>query len=116
MRGRLDNMQLHPNFNRKCRSPFTCNASWQMEECARQLQCFLPLLFRPVRTANGQVTEVLDNKLAKQAFGHLKRFAAFHLGHVQYATRPEYIAAAVQANEELLAFARLMVASGVMCT
>ncbi|KAF6249803.1 hypothetical protein COO60DRAFT_1706343 [Scenedesmus sp. NREL 46B-D3] len=108
MRGRLERMQLHPSFNRKCRSPFTSNASWQIEECERQMQCFLPLLFRPVRGAPGQATPVLHNDLAKTAFGHLKRFAAFHLGHVAYATRQEYVQAAVQAHEELLAYGRLV--------
>jgi hypothetical protein len=108
MRGRVGGMQLHPSFNRKFRSPFTSNASWQVEECARQLQCALPLLFRPVRSANGQTTEVLDDMLIKTAFGHLKRFAAFHLGHVRYETRAEYVAAAVRASDELLAYGRLM--------
>lgn len=108
MRGRLGNMQLHPSFNRKFRNPFTSNASWQIEECERQLQCCLPLLFRPVRSASGQTVDVLDNDLAKKAFGHLKRFAAFHLDHTQYAMRQEYISAAVQAHEELLAYGRLI--------
>lgn len=108
MKGRDSNMHLHPSFNRKFRSPFTSNASWQIEECERQLQCALPLLFRPVRSANGQLTDVLDNQLLKTAFGHLKRFAAFHLGHVQYTTRAEYFTAAKHASDELLAYGRLM--------
>jgi hypothetical protein len=52
--------------------------------------------------------DVWHDQLIKAAFGHLKRFAAFHLGHVQYTTRSEYITAAVRASDELLAYGRLM--------
>lgn len=107
MRSRVASMQLHPSFNRKFRNPFTNMASWQIEDCARALQCFLPMIFRPVRRAGQQPEQVLKPELAKKAFGHLKRFAAFHLGHVTYSNQAEYILAAQQAANELLEYGKL---------
>lgn len=107
MRGRILKTQLHPSFNRKFRSPFNSVASWQIEECNRALQCFLPLLFRPLRFV-GRHLPLLQPDLVKTAFGHLKRFAAFHLGHVEYKTKAEFISAAKQAHDELLSYAKLM--------
>jgi hypothetical protein len=99
-------MLLHPSFNRRFRNPFSSIASWQIEDCARALQCFFPMLFRPARSGNMQ-QEVLP-ELAKKALGHLKRFAAFHLGHVAYESAMQYLAAAQQAHEELLQYGKLM--------
>lgn len=103
MRGRM-NVTLHPSFNRKFRSPFTSRASWTIEECSRAIQCFLSMMFRSVRSG-GQQVEVLQPELAKQGFGHLKRFAAFHFGHVECHTKLEYITAAKEAHQELLSYA-----------
>lgn len=102
-------MLLHPSFSRGLRNPFSSIASWQIEDCSRALQCFLPMLFRPERSGPQQ-PPLLQPDLAKQAFGHLKRFAAFHLGHVKYSStdHTEYIQAAQDAHEELLKYGKLM--------
>ncbi|KAF6249641.1 hypothetical protein COO60DRAFT_1686595 [Scenedesmus sp. NREL 46B-D3] len=118
IRGRVEQMRLHPSFNRRFRSPFTSKASWQIEECARALQCFLPVCFRPVRRGSSK-EEVLQPDLAKKAYGHLKRFAAFHLGHEGFDTQQEYVAAAIRAHQELLEYGKLVeqhVAEGEACT
>ena len=107
IRGRVEQMRLHPSFNRRFRSPFTSKASWQIEECARALQCFLPVCFRPVRRGSSK-EEVLQPDLAKKAYGHLKRFAAFHLGHEGFDTQQEYVAAAIRAHQELLEYGKLV--------
>lgn len=65
------------------------------------------MIFRPERSGPQQ-PPLLQPDLAKQAFGHLKRFAAFHLGHVKYSTTLEYIAAAQEAHAELLNYGKLM--------
>lgn len=107
IRERLPTITLHPSFNRKFRNPFTSKASWQIEECIRALQCHLPMVFRPLQRGN-KLEDVLQPALAKKTFGHLKRFAAFHLGHVGYATHAEYVAAAKSAQEELLEYGKLV--------
>lgn len=107
LRWRVGNMLLHPSFTRRFRNPFSSIASWQIEDCSRALQCFLPMIFRPERSGPQQ-PPLLQPDLAKQAFGHLKRFAAFHLGHVKYSTTLEYIAAAQEAHAELLNYGKLM--------
>jgi hypothetical protein len=108
MRSRAASMQLHPSFNRKFRSPFTSMASWQIEDCSRALQCFLPMIFRPIKRTGQQPEDVLKPELAKVAFGHLKRFAAFHIGHVTYSNLAEYTMAAKQATDELLCYGTLV--------
>lgn len=107
MRGRVGGMHLHPAFNRRFRNPFTSLASWQIEDCARAMQCYLPVLFRPARSGQRELA-LLTPVVAKKAFGHLKRFLAFHLGHVEYETRAEYTAAAKEAADELLHYGTLM--------
>lgn len=106
VRGRMGGMQLHPSFNRKFRDPFGSLASWQIEDCARALQCFLPMLLRPARTGQREMQLLPD--AAKQAFGHLKRFAAFQLGHVAYTTDTEYRQLAKAAVQELIEYGALM--------
>jgi hypothetical protein len=99
LRWRVGNMLLHPSFSRRFRNPFSSIASWQIEDCSRALQCFLPMIFRPERSGPQQ-PPLLQPDLAKRAFGHLKRFAAFHLGHVKYSSTLEYITAAQEAHAE----------------
>lgn len=107
IRGRIGGMQLHPAFNRKFRSPFTSLASWQIDDCARAMQCFLPMLLRPARSGQRELP-LLTPEVSKKAFGHLKRFLAFHVGHVQYNSWPEYMQAARAATNELIAYGALM--------
>lgn len=105
--GRVGGMQLHPAFNRKFRSPMSSLASWQIDDCARAIQCFLPMLLRPARSGQRELP-VLRPEAAKKAFGHLKRFSAFQLGHVQYKDVREYRAAAKAAVQELIEYGALM--------
>jgi hypothetical protein len=107
VRGRFAGMQLHPSFNRKFRDPFSSVASWQIDDCARAVQCFLPMLLRPARSGRREMP-LLCPEVSKQAFGHLKRFNAFHQGHVQYDTEEEYKAAAKAAVQELIQYGALM--------
>lgn len=107
VRGRLGGLQLHPSFNRKFRDPFSNMASWQIDDCARAVQCFLPMLLRPARSGQRELP-LLQPPAAKKAFGHLKRFSAFQLGHVQYETAAEYRAAARAAVQELIDYGALM--------
>jgi hypothetical protein len=107
VRGRLGGLQLHPSFNRKFRDPFGSLASWQIDDCARAVQCFLPMLLRPARSGQRELP-LLRPEAAKKAFGHLKRFTAFQLGHVQYDSVEEYRAAAKAAVQELIDYGALM--------
>lgn len=107
VRGRMAGMHLHPSFNRKFRDPFSNLASWQIDDCARAMQCFLPMLLRPARSGQREMP-LLRPEAAKKAFGHLKRFAAFHLGHVEYKDLADYKAAAKASVNELIAYGALM--------
>lgn len=107
VRGRMGGLQLHPSFNRKFRDPFSNMASWQIDDCARALQCFLPMLLRPARSGQREMP-LLQPELAKKAFGHLKRFTAFHLGHVPFETAEEYRKAAKASVDELIAYGAVM--------
>lgn len=95
---------MHPSFNRLYRDVMANKASWQIEDCARAIECFLPILLRPVQSP---AMQVLQPDKVKKAYGHMRRFAAFHASMAKYADAPSLMVAAVAARNELLEYAKL---------
>jgi hypothetical protein len=81
--------------------------SWQIEDWCRAVECFIPMLFRPVLVRGRQVLEVLKPAHVKTAYGHLRRFAVFHMTMGRFQTWEELGTAADKAAEELLAYGKL---------
>lgn len=82
----------------------TNKASWQIEDCSRALECFLPLLLRP---AGRPAADVLRPGIIKKAYGHLRRFAAFHMGTGSFKSWADLAGAALAAHQELLEYGKL---------
>lgn len=110
---------LHPNFNRPARDVLSSSkGSWQIEDFARALECFLPLLFRPHRSGNTS-EEVLQPDIVKKSFGHLRRFGLFHMTHHSFDSEDHMLLAAMEAHEELLAYCKAAegeLSGGKLCT
>jgi len=104
IRGRAGGLELHPSFNNRYRDVMGNKASWQIEDCARAVECFFPLLFRPVGRPG---VEVLQPGVVKQAYGHLRRFAAFHMATEKFEDMATMTAAALAARGELLEYGKL---------
>lgn len=102
IRGRAGGLELHPSFNNRYRDVMGNKASWQIEDCARAVECFFPLLFRPAGRG-----EVLPPGVVKKAYGHLRRFAAFHMAAEKFDNVQLMTAAALAARMELLEYGKL---------
>jgi hypothetical protein len=106
---------LHPNFNRPARDVLSSSkGSWQIEDFARALECFLPLLFRPHRSGNTS-EEVLQPDIVKKSFGHLRRFGLFHMTHHSFDSEDQMLLAALEAHEELLAYCKAAEGVSFLC-
>ena len=79
-------------------------ASWQIEDCARAVECFFPSLFRP---AGRPAVEVLTPGAVKKAYGHLRRFAVFHMAMEKFDNFASLTTAALAARRELLEYGKL---------
>lgn len=105
IKGRGLGIGLHPSFNRRPRDVLGSKGSWQIEDCARALECFLPLMFRPWRKGSEQV-EVLQPPVLKECFGRLRRFGMFHMTHHSFDSEAEMLRAAVAAHQDLLQYCK----------
>ena len=105
IKGRGLGIGLHPSFNRPFRDPLSKKGSWQIEDFARAVECFFPLLFRPMVSGN-QREDVLPENIRKP-YGHLLRFALFHMktDH-SFKTWDELWKAAAEAHNELLGYGK----------
>jgi len=104
IKGRARGLELHPSFNNRYRDVMGNKASWQIEDCARAVECFFPLIFR--RTRQSEV-EVLQPEVVKEAYGHLRRFATFHMAVDKFDNMAVMTAAALAARKELLEYGKL---------
>ncbi len=99
---------LHPQFGRPYRDIVSKLGSWQMEDFARGMEVFLPLLFRPSHgDSNDSSSAILHDNTVKAAFGHLRRFWEFHAQVKPSASKEEHEAAAAVAAQELLAYSTI---------
>jgi hypothetical protein len=89
-------------------------ASWQIEDCARALECFLPLMFRPWRNNNEQV-EVLQPPVLKECFGRLRRFGMFHMTHHSFSSEDAMLRAAVEAHQDFLQYCKAAEEVSALC-
>jgi hypothetical protein len=105
IKGRGLGIGLHPSFNRRPRDVLGSKGSWQIEDCARALECFLPLMFRPWRNGSEQV-EVLQPPVLKECFGRLRRFGMFHMTHHSFVSQDEMLLAALAAHEDFLQYCK----------
>ena len=104
IKGRAGGLTLHPSFNRLYKDVMANKASWQIEDCVRAIECFLPILFRPVQNP---AMPVLQPDKLKKAYGHLRRFAAFHASMAKFSDVAGLMVAAAAARRELLEYAKL---------
>jgi hypothetical protein len=74
------------------------------------MECFFPLLFRPAGRARA---DVLVPGVVKKAYGHLRRFAAFHMAAEKFDNMAGVTAAALEARKELLEYGKLAEEVGV---
>lgn len=72
------------------------------------------MLFRPVIMRGRQVLQVLQPDHVKQAYGHLRRFAVFHMSMKSYPSWDAVGQAADAAAKELLRYAKLAETVGTM--
>jgi hypothetical protein len=100
-------MLLHPSFGRKNKDISSGKlGSWQIEDMARLIGCFAPLLFRPYGcSATGPLP--LPPRIP-QALGHLRAFWQFHTRRCNYGTQQQLVDAACEAREHLLSYGKLM--------
>lgn len=83
-------------------------SSYQIDDINQALLGLLAPIFMPVTDSRGHVIlEMLPDPYIKKAFGHLRRFAEFHMTEPNCATQAELEAAADNARDELLEYARL---------
>eukprot|EP00883_Tetradesmus_obliquus_P012537 jgi/Sobl393_1/539/SZX70654.1 len=119
IKGRGLGIGLHPSFNRRPRDVLSSSkGSWQIEDFARALECFLPLMFRPLRSGSAS-EQVLRPDIVKKCFGHLRRFGLFHMTHHSFDSQGQMLLAAVAAHEELLAYGKAAeedLSGGKLCT
>jgi hypothetical protein len=82
--------------------------AWLIDDVAQGLGGLLAPVFWPVTDERGHaILEVLPDPHIKKAYGHLRRFAEFHLGAHEFETNAEMAAAATAAHLELLEYAKL---------
>lgn len=106
LRDRNTFLLLHPSFGRKNKD-FTTGrlGSWQCEDMARLIGCFVPLLFRPLAGAGGPMP---GEGFVLEALGHLRQFWEFHTRQSGFGSPEELATAANEAREHLLAYGRLV--------
>lgn len=104
---------LHPQINRPMRNIVKHHAGMHMDELAAGITGLFGLLLWPTRDSNGHLVEVLHDPVVKKAWGHLRRFAVFHLSVQDCNTRSEYEVAARAAQDELLEYCKLVEQVGV---
>ena len=115
IKGRGLGIGLHPSFNRRPRDVLSSSkGSWQIEDFARALECFLPLMFRPLRSGSAS-EQVLRPDIVKKCFGHLRRFGLFHMTHHSFDNQGQMLLAAVAAHEELLAYGKAAEEVSLLC-
>jgi hypothetical protein len=83
-RERNRHILLHPSLNRKNKDVSNGKlGSWQIEDMARLIGCFVPLLLRPAGHAQGNIPL---QGFALEALGHLRQFWEFHTRRVGFDT------------------------------
>ncbi|KAF8072962.1 hypothetical protein HT031_000622 [Scenedesmus sp. PABB004] len=94
---------LHPQVNRPVRNPVKHCAGLHMDE----LSAGVTGLFSPLLWPSGQM-QVLHDPVVKKAWGHLRRFACFHLTAREFSSRAEYEAEAAKAQQEIIEYGKLV--------
>jgi nucleoside-diphosphate-sugar epimerase len=65
------------------------------------------LFWRTTTVGSGQPVDVLQDPEVKKAWGHLRRFACFHLAEHTFASQQQLEAAVDAAQQELLEYCKL---------
>ena len=105
---RVAEVVLHPQTNRPLRNPVKYHAGMHMDELADGVRGLFALLFWRTTTAgSGQPQDVLQDPEVKKAWGHLRRFACFHLAEHTFASQQQLEAAVDEAQQELLDYCKL---------
>lgn len=99
---------LHPQCNRPLRDLVKYHSSLHMDELADGIRgLFAPLLYSGTGPQGQQLCAILHHPEVKKAYGHIRRFAVFHLTEQQFSSREEYEAAVDEAHRELLEYCKL---------
>jgi hypothetical protein len=105
---RVTEVVLHPQTNRPLRNPVRYHAGMHMDELADGVRGLFALLFWRTRAAgSGLPLEVLHDSEVKKAWGHLRRFACFHLAEHAFASQMQLQEAVDAAQQELLEYCKL---------
>lgn len=103
----------HPQAGRTYKDMVTKLGNFTMEDYSRAITVYFPALFQPLQLPHSTI-HVLPPGLVKKAYGHLRRFAEFHILPQEFSTIEDFHSAADAARQELLEYAKIAELVGVI--